>query len=148
MIEGNLDTTNLLLAVLAAVSVLQALVFIGAVVLAFRLYRRILQTIRDIEERQIAPLAANVAGLVGQVDGILADVKGVTTRVTQQAERVNTAIHQTMHSVDDSAGRVFDSVESRIVRIVRLVLSVTSAVQGIFRGRRSSGRRTGNADEE
>ena len=148
MIEGNLNTTNVLLAVMAAVSVLQALVLIGVVVLAIRIYRRTLQAIRDIEQRQVAPLAANVAALVGTVEGILADVKDVTARVTRQTERVDAALQYTMHSVDDSAGRVFDSVESRIARIARLVHGVTIAVQSLFRGRRSGEAPPRYADEE
>ena len=38
MNAGNLDTTNLLLGIMAAVSVLEALVFIGVGVMAYRLY--------------------------------------------------------------------------------------------------------------
>ena len=118
MIEGNLNTTNILLGIMAAASVLQALVLIGVVVLALRLYRQTLQAIRDIEQRQIAPLAASVAALVGTVDRILGDVKDVTARVTRQTERVDTAILHT-------TGRVLDSVESRITRIAGLVRGVT-----------------------
>ena len=136
MIE-DLNTTNILLGIMAAVSVLQVLVLIGVVVLALRLYRQTIQTIRDVEQRQIAPLAANVAALVRTVDGILADVKDVTARVTRQTERVDTAILHTMHSVDETAGRVLDSVESRITRIAGLVRGVTCAIQDLFRGRRS-----------
>ena len=131
MIE-DLNTTNILLGIMAAVSVVQTLVLIAVVVLALRLYRQTLQTVR-----QVAPLAANVAALVGTVDGILADVKDVTARVTRQTERVDTAILHTMHSVDKTAGRVLDSVEPRIIRIAGLVRGVTCAIQDLFRGRRS-----------
>ena len=132
MIE-DLNTTNILLGIMAAVSVVQTLVLIAVVVLALRLYRQTLQTV----QRQVAPLAANVAALVGTVDGILADVKDVTARVTRQTERVDTAILHTMHSVDETAGRVLDSVEPRIIRIAGLVRGVTSAIQDLFGGRRS-----------
>jgi len=139
MIEGNLNTTNILLGIMAAVSVLQALVVIGVGVMAFQLYRQTLQAIRDIEQRQIAPLAASVAELLGRVDGILADVKDVTSRVTRGTERLDAAVQDTMHSVDETAGRVFSSVESRVIRIARLAYGVASAIQGLFRGRRSGG---------
>ena len=130
MIEGNLNTTNVLLGILVAVSVFQALALIGVVVLALRLYRQTLQAIRDIEQRQIAPLAASVAALLGTVDRILGDVKDVTARVTRQTERVDTAILHT-------TGRVLDSVESRVARIAGLVRGVTYAIQDLFKGRRS-----------
>ena len=104
MIEGNLNTTNILLGIMAAVSVLQALVVVGVGVMVFRLYRQTFQAIRDIEQRQIAPLAANVAALMTSVEGILADVKDVTARVTRRTERLDAAVQDTMHSVDETAG--------------------------------------------
>lgn len=137
MTEANLNTTNMLLGIMAAVSVLQALVLIGVGVLAFRLYRQALQTIREIEQRQIAPLAAHVNALMARVDGILGDVKDVTGRVTRQTERVDSAIHHTIHRVDETAERVRDSVGSRINQLMGLVHGATCAVQGLFNGRRS-----------
>jgi methyl-accepting chemotaxis protein len=130
MIEGNLNTTNILLGIMAAVSVLQALVLIGVGVMAYRLYSQALQAIHDIEQRQIAPLRA-------RVDAILGDVKDVTGRVTRQTERVDSAIHHTIHRVDETADRVRDSVGSRINQLMGLVHGVTCAVQGLFNGRRS-----------
>jgi len=142
MIDGNLNTTNILLGIMAAVSVLQALVLIGACVLALRLYRQTLKTITDIEERQIAPLTASVAGLVGTVDEILADVKDVTTRVARQTERVDEAVHDTMHAAEDTARRAVDSATPRVLRIAKLAFGVTCALQDLFSGRRPGARPT------
>lgn len=139
MIEGSLNTTNILLGIMAAVSVLQVLVLIGAGVMAFRLYRQALQTVRDIEQRQIAPLTAHVHSLMARVDGILGDVKDVTTRVTRRTERIDSAIDHTMHRADETAGRVRDSVGSGINRLMGLVHGVICAVQGLCGGRRSGG---------
>jgi len=55
MVEGSLDTTNLLLGILAAVSVLEALVLVGIGVMVWRLYTHARRTIHEIEQRQIAP---------------------------------------------------------------------------------------------
>ena len=136
MVEGNLNTTNILLGIMAAVSVLQALVLIGVGVLAFRLYGQTLQVIRGIEDRQIAPVMAHVTALMARVDGILGDVKDVTARVTRQTERVDTAIHDTMHRVDETAGRVRDTVASRTHQLMGLVHGVRCAVQSLINGRR------------
>ena len=138
MIEGNLNTTNILLGIMAAVSLLQGLVLIGVAVIGFRLYRQAMQTIRDIEERQIAPITAHVTALIARVDSILGDVKDVTNRVTRQTERVDSAIHHTMHRVDETAGRMRDTVSSRIHQLMGLVHGVTCAVQGLFNGKRAS----------
>src|SRR5438093_10856255 len=82
MNAGNLDTTNLLLGIMAVVSVLEALVLIGVGVMAYRLYAQTMQTVREIEARQLAPLAARLNALMTRVDAILGDVKEVTTRVS------------------------------------------------------------------
>ena len=54
---GNLDTTNWLLGIMAAVSVLEALVLIGIGVGGFMVYRRVMQLVSDLETRQIAAAA-------------------------------------------------------------------------------------------
>jgi len=51
MNAGNLDTTNLLLAIMAAVSVLEAILLIGLGVMAYRLYGHAMRTIREIAHR-------------------------------------------------------------------------------------------------
>jgi hypothetical protein len=132
MNAGNLDTTNLLLGIMAAVSVLEALLLIGVGVMAYRLYAQAMRTIRDIEARQITPLVARVDALMTRVDTILADVKDVTARVTNRTERVDAAIRHTMGRVDETAGRVRSSVSSRVNRVLTLVHAARAAVDGFF----------------
>ena len=148
MIEGSLNTTNVLLGILAAVSVLQALVLVGVCVLALRLYRQTLKTITDIEERQIAPLTAAVSALMGTVDGILADVKDVTTRVARQTERVDEAVHHTMHAAENTARRAFGSAAPRVLRIAKLAFGVTCALQDLFKDRGPRARSTKKSGEQ
>ena len=88
----NLTTTNVLLGIMAAVSVLEALAVIGFFVGAFVLSRRILQVIRGIEERQVAPLAARVSA-------ILDDVKEVTSTVKEEAGRVESIVRRVIDSI-------------------------------------------------
>ncbi len=121
MNAGNLDTTNLLLGIMAAVSVLQALVLIGVGVMAYRLYREAMQTIRELETRRVAPLVARVNVLMDRVDGILGDVKEVTSRVSDRTERVDAAIRSTT-----------SSVSSRVNRVLTLVHTARAAVDGFF----------------
>jgi methyl-accepting chemotaxis protein len=132
MNAGNLDTTNLLLGIMAAVSVLEALLLIGAGVMAYRLYAQALQTVREIEARQIVPLVARVDALMTRVDAILLDVKDVTARVSNRTERVDAAIRTTMDRVDETAGRVRSSVSSRVNRVLTLVHTARAAVDGFF----------------
>ena len=123
----NLDTTNLLLGIMAAVSVLEALVLIGVGVMAYRLYTHAMQTIREIEARQVAPLVVRVNILMDRLEGILGDVKDVTTRVSDRTERVDAAIRSTT-----------SSVSSRVNRVLTLVHTARAAVDGFFHnGRRA-----------
>ncbi len=123
----NLDTTNLLLGIMAAVSILEALVLIGVGVMAYRLYTQAMRTIREVEARQVAPLVTRVNALMERVDGILVDVKDVTTRVSDRTERVDAAIRNTT-----------SSVSSRVNRVLTLVHTARAAVDGFFHnGRRA-----------
>jgi hypothetical protein len=134
MVDGNLDTTNVLLGIMAAVSVLEALLLVVAGVMGIRLYRQAMATIREIEERQVAPLTAKVHALMGTVDGILVDVKGITSRVNQQSERVNSAISSTMDRVDETADRVKSSLAYRVQRVASLVQGLRAAAGTFFNG--------------
>jgi hypothetical protein len=80
--QPDLQTTNLLLAVMAAVSVLEALAVIGLFVAGFLLYRRVLNVIGGIEDRQVAPAAA-------RINAILDDVRGLTSTVKKDANTVS-----------------------------------------------------------
>jgi len=121
MNAGNLNTTNLLLGIMAAVSVLEALVLIGVGLMAYRLYSQTMRTVQEIEARQIAPLVARVNALMLRVDAILVDVKDVTARVTNRTERVDAAIRSTT-----------SSVSSRVNRVLTLVHTARAAVDGFF----------------
>ncbi len=138
MVAGNLNTTNLLLGIMAAVSVLQALVLIGVVVMAYRLYQQAMQTVREIEQRQIAPLAARVDAMMGKVDAMLGDARAIMARVTTRTERVDSAIDHTIQRVDETAERVRASIASRIARVVGLVQGARCALGGLFNGRRAA----------
>lgn len=126
MNAGNLDTTNLLLGIMAVVSIVEAVVLIGAGVMAYRLYTHAMQTMREVEARQIAPLVARANALMTRADAILGDVKEVTSRVSNRTERVDTAIRNTT-----------SSVSSRVQRVLTLVHTARAAVDGFFHNRRA-----------
>lgn len=127
----NLETTNLLLGIMAAVSVLEALLLVGMGVGGFLMYRKVMGLVNDLEARQIAPIRE-------KVDAILVDVKTVTARVSQQTERVDHAISGTIHRVDETADRVKGSVRDRVnhaVGVVRGVRAVIASLIGDNSGR-------------
>jgi hypothetical protein len=121
----DLHTTNVLLGIMAAVSVLEALLVIGMGVGGFLVYRRVMQLVSDHEARQIAPLRE-------KVDAILADVKTVSARVSQQTERVDHAISGTMDRVDETAERVRSSVRDKVAQATGVVRGVRAIIMSIL----------------
>jgi pyrimidine operon attenuation protein/uracil phosphoribosyltransferase len=118
---GDLHTTNVALIVMAVVSVLEALVLIGIAVGGFMVYRRIMQVVTDLEERQIAPVRA-------KVDAILGDVKILTARVSEEAERVDQAIHGTINRVDDTAEHLKSTVREKVSYVAGVMRGVRAAI--------------------
>ena len=122
---ANLDTTNMLLGIMAAVSVLEALLLIGLGIGGFMVYRRVMQLVNDLETRQIAPLRE-------KVDAILLDVKTVTARVSEQTERVDHAISGTIHRVDETADRVKGSVRDKVSQAVGVARGIRAVIASLL----------------
>src|SRR6478672_6390202 len=107
----DLSTTNLLLGIMAVVSVLEALVVIGIGVAGFMAYRQVMTLLQGLENRQVAPAMA-------RVNAILDDVKGVTNKVKEETERVDEAIHTTIGRIDDTADRVRSTMRVKTNRVI------------------------------
>jgi len=125
--QGNLDTTNVLLGIMAAVSVLEALLLIGVGVGALMVYRRVMTLVTGIEERQIAPAMA-------RVNAILDNFKNVSATVKQETERVDHAIRATIDRVDDTADRLRSQVREKTSRVVGLVRGTRVAIETLLEG--------------
>lgn len=124
--EAQLGTTNLLLGIMAAVSLLQALLLIGAGIVGWTLYQRVTALLADVEERHVAPVMSTV-------NAILDDVRGVTSTVKEETERVDYALRSTIHRVDDTAGRVRSNVRAKTSRVVGFVRGVRVAIETMLR---------------
>jgi esterase/lipase len=122
---GELATTNLLLGIMAAVSVLEALVIIGVAVGGFMAYKRVMEVVTGIEARQVAPAMA-------RVNAILEDVKAVSARVKEETERVDHAIHSTMDRIDNTADRVRSNVRAKTSRFVGFIRGLRVAIEGML----------------
>jgi uncharacterized NAD-dependent epimerase/dehydratase family protein len=121
----DLHTTNVLLGIMAAVSVLEALLLIGVGVAGLLVYRRVMQLVTDLEARQITPLRE-------KVDAILVDVKAITARVSQQTERVDHAITGTIDRVDETAERVRSSVREKVNQAAGVVAGLRAIIVGVL----------------
>jgi flavin-binding protein dodecin len=125
---GELGTTNLLLGIMAAVSVLEALALIGMGVAGFMVYQRVMELVNNLEARQIAPA-------MGRVNAILDDVKIVSAKVKEETDRVDQAIHRTIDRVDDTADRVRWNVREKTSRVVGFVRGLRVAMEAILQSR-------------
>ncbi len=122
---GDLQSLSVPLWIMAAVSVLQALLLIGIGVAGYLAYSRVMTLVNDLEARQIAPLRE-------KADAILADVKSITARVSQQTERVDHAISGTIERVDDTASRVRAGVHDRVNQAVGIVRGVRAVLMSLL----------------
>jgi methyl-accepting chemotaxis protein len=122
---GDLHTTNVALTIMAAVSVLEALLLIGIGIGGFIVYRRVMQLVNELEERQIAPVRA-------KVDAILGDVKTLTARVNEEAERVDQAIHGTINRVDNTAEHLKSTVREKVSDVAGIVRGVRAAIVSLL----------------
>jgi methyl-accepting chemotaxis protein len=139
--QPDLSTTNVLLGIMAAVSVLQALMLIGGGIAGFVAYRRVMQLVTDLEVQHVRPVRE-------KVDAILADVHTVTARVNQQTERVDSAISGTMDRVDETAERVRHSVRDRVSQATGVVRGIRAVVASVLTSLSPENGRTGSADAD
>ena len=130
---AELGTTNLLLGIMAAVSVLEALVIIGMGIAGFIVYKKVTTLVdrgmvlaEGIEARQVAPAMM-------RVNAILDDVRDVTTKVKEETERVDHAIHSTIDRIDDTADRVRTNVRAKTSALVAFLRGVRMTVEGLLR---------------
>jgi hypothetical protein len=126
--EAQLGTANLFLGIMAVVSVLQALLVIGAGVAGFMAYRRVMALIASLQEQQIAPAML-------RVNAILDDVKSVSATVKAETTRVDDAIHSTIDRVDHTVDRVRWNVRARTSRIIGFVRGARAALESILQTR-------------
>jgi hypothetical protein len=124
--SGNLGTTNLLLGIMAAASVVEALLMVGVGVAALIVYRRVTDLVTGVEARHVAPA-------MRRVNAILDDVKHVSTQVREETERVDHAIRSTMDRVDDTAERVRSNFRAKTSWVVGAIRGLRVAIEGVLR---------------
>jgi hypothetical protein len=129
--EAQLETTNLLLGIMAAAAALQMLLLIGAGVAGVLLYRRVNELLATVETRHLAPAMM-------RVNAILDDVKDVSATVKAETERVDQAIHQTIDRIDDTADRVRSNVRAKTNHVIGYIRGARAAIEALLRFRAQS----------
>ena len=111
--------------IMAALSILEALLLIGLGIGGYVMYSRVMTLVNDLEARQIAPIRE-------KVDAILVDVKTVTSRVAHQTERVDHAVTGTINRVDETAARVRAGVSDKVHQAAGVVRGVRAAIMSLL----------------
>jgi hypothetical protein len=122
---GDISSLATPLWIMAALSILEALLLIGMGIGGYLVYSRVMTLVNDLEARQIAPMRE-------KVDAILVDVKAVTARVAHQTERVDHAVTGTINRVDETASRVRASVFDRVNQAAGVVRGVRAVIASLF----------------
>jgi len=124
----QLATTSVMLGIIAAVSVLEALVIIGVGICGFLAYRKAMETMADLEKRYVVPA-------INRVDAILDDVQSVAATVKAETDRVDRALHGAIDRVDDTVDRVRWNVRNKTSRLIGLVRGARVAIETVLGAR-------------
>jgi len=126
--EPNLGTLNLLVGIIAAANVLEALAISCIGVAAFVIYKRLSELVTTLEAKHVAPAMV-------RVNAILDDVNGVTSKVREETERVDQAIHSTMDRIDDTADRVRWNVRAKTSRLIGVIRGARGVIEELLHRR-------------
>jgi hypothetical protein len=121
--DGTLGTTNALLAILAAVAVLEVFALIAASVVGWIIFRHLRDLMQEVRQ-QVPRLAQRVDVLAAQVQDVLVDVKDVSSRTAATAERVH-------HGFDAAADVASMAVSSAHMVFGRKASIATGIVRGL-----------------
>jgi hypothetical protein len=98
----DLTTTNVLLGILAAVSVLEAIAVLGVFLGAAFVYRRLMKTIDGIELRHVAPATVRVNAILDDIKSVTSTVKGETSRMNQLLDWILDALGRRRERRDEA----------------------------------------------
>lgn len=115
---GNLDTTNMWLAIAAVAVSVQTLLLVGGAIAAFIVYRRTAAALERLEQRHVAPLAARVAAVADEVQDVTARVR-----------HIDDAVRAKMRNLDDVAHVAGRVVAQRAWPIVGAVKAVSAGLR-------------------
>ena len=119
---NDLTMTNVWLAILAIVSLIEFLMICAAGLLAFKMYRQVMATIETVERVHIAPLRA-------RVDALLDEVQAITDKVKHAQQSVS-------HILQTAAGAgslIAGSVKARTWPVVGIINGVRTAASTLFK---------------
>lgn len=123
----SLTTTNVWLAILAIVSLLELLMICAAGLFAYKMYRQAMTIIETVERVHIAPLRA-------RVDALLDEVQRMVDKVKHAQESVGDALSH----VAGSGSAVAETVKAKAWPVVGIVQGIRAAANSIRKNGKKS----------
>lgn len=116
----SLTTTNIWLAILAVVSLLEFMMICAAGLFAYKMYRQAMTTIETVERVHIAPLRA-------RADALLDEVHRMVDKVKHAQESVGDALSH----VAGTGSVVAETVKAKAWPVVGIVQGIRAAANSI-----------------
>jgi uncharacterized protein YoxC len=142
----DLTTTNVLLGIMAVVSVLEALALIAAGVMGMRLYRQTTEQIKQVTDQVKVLEQKHVEPLSAQAASILQTVQRIAARVEHSTSRVDSVVDSTVHSAEVAVDRVQGGVRKTTNTVVGVVRGVRTAIETFLADQPTNGHPAGKAN--
>lgn len=140
----TLDTTNVILAIMAAASVIQLLLVLAAAYWIVRQVAHLKQELRQVQVRTDA-LVAQIHAVAAQAEGAMADLRTIAARadgVGRELERVGVLLQEMVRGIGievrratDGVHVAMDIVEAAYHGATAIGDTVRSGLREFFRGR-------------
>lgn len=144
----DLTTTNVLLGIMAAVSLIEGIALIAAGIIGLRLYREVRAQIDALEQRHLAPLTAKVLPLIDRAAPIVDEAKVLTAKASpildearvlmQSVQRMSEKAEHSLSRVDDAVQGTMNTAEQAVDRVQVGVRRTTATAVGVVRGVRTA----------
>ena len=120
----SLATTNMWLAILAVVSLLEFLMICAAGLFAYKAYRQVMTVVEQVQRTHIAPVRARVDAMLDEVQMLMDKVRHVQASVTDAFNHVTGA-----------GTAIAGSVKAKTWPIAGIISGIRSAAQSLKNGR-------------
>jgi hypothetical protein len=120
----SLATTNMWLAILAVVSLLEFLMICAGGLFAYKAYRQVMTVVEQVQRTHIAPVRARVDAMLDEVQMLIDKVRHVQASVTDAFNHVTGA-----------GTAIAGSVKAKTWPIVGIISGILSAAQSFKNGK-------------
>jgi methyl-accepting chemotaxis protein len=138
---ADLTTTNILLGIMAVVSLLEAAAIIAAGVMGMRMYREMTEQIRTLEQRHVAPLVAQALPLIAEGKTLAEEGKVLAQEartLMQTAQRIAGRVEHSTSRMDEAVQETMNKAEHAVDRVQGGVRKTAGTVIGVVRGVRTA----------